>query len=290
MKIFTYISIAAAWIAYGVYQFSTSAATLFGLVAVAFILMGMVYDLCHAMKPAVAQARDDHYSAPRKPFIEPEAAPSPTPSYGPSEKSPISTDEGSKPLAGMSFALTGKMPVKRAKMECLIEHMGGTVHKRIRKDTTYLVTGYFSKRESAKEVKADKWNTPTLDVSELAEMCGITFDDIRDRYYQIVPSELVSIRIMGDDQRREVREFSKVASGQRTLLKELMQLRPDIALPHPVQVILQSGDDMELATIDRLKFNTSVGDYLMYSTDGEALYIDDLRDCSVNDIIRVMAA
>lgn len=219
---------------------------------------------------------------PRTP-IEPEAAPSPTPSYG-------SSEEGSKPLAGMSFALTGKMPVKRAKMECLIEHMGGTVHKRIRKDTTYLVTGYFSKRESAKEAKADKWNTPTLDVSELAEMCGITFDDIRDRYFQIVPSELVSIRIMGDDQRREVREFSKVASGQRTLLKELMQLRPDIALPHPVQVILQSGDDMELTTIDRLKFNTSVGDYLMYSTDGEALYIDDLRDCSVNDIIRVMAA
>ena len=189
----------------------------------------------------------------------------------------------------MSFALTGTMPVKRTKMECLIEHFGGTVHKRIRKDTNYLVTGD-SRELSAKESKAYKWNTPTLTVSELAEMCGITSDDIRDRYSQIVPSEAVSIRIMSDEQRREVREYSKAASGQRTLLKELMQIRPDIALPHPVQVILQSGDDLELTTIDRLKFNTSVGDYLMFGTDGEALYIDDLRDCSVNDIIRVMAA
>ena len=239
------------------------------------------------IEPEAAPSPIEPEAAPS--HIEPEAAPSPTPSYGPSEKSPISTDEVSKPLAGMSFALTGTMPVKRTKMECLIEHFGGTVHKRIRKDTNYLVTGD-SRELSAKEAKADKWNTPTLTVEELAEMCGITSYDIRDRYSQIVPSEVVSIRIMSDEQRREVREYSKAASGQRTLLKELMQIRQDIALPHPIQVILQSGDDMELTTIDRLKFNTSVGDYLMFSTDGEALYIDDLRDCSVNDIIRVMAA
>ena len=307
MNIYGSISSASAYSAITVLNFSDghTAKQVATLLFVLAILSAVLMVVCTLRRSFGLQVREastapsiDRHSprtgeSPRRPMprtpIEPEAAPSPTPSYGPSEKSPISTDEG-KPLAGMSFALTGKMPVKRAKMECLIEHMGGTVHKRIRKDTTYLVTGYFSKRESAKEAKADKWNTPTLDVSELAEMCGITFDDIRDRYFQIVPSELVSIRIMGDDQRREVREFSKVASGQRTLLKELMQLRPDIALPHPVQVILQSGDDMELTTIDRLKFNTSVGDYLMYSTDGEALYIDDLRECSVNDIIRVMAA
>lgn len=309
MNIYGSISSASAYSAITVLNFSDGhtakqVATLLFVLAILSAVLMVVCTLRRSFGLQVREAstapRIDRGNSPRtgesssrpKPRtpIEPEAAPSPTPSYGSSEISPISTDDGGKPLAGMSFALTGKMPVKRAKMECLIEHMGGTVHKRIRKDTTYLVTGYFSKRESAKEAKAGKWNTPTLDVSELAEMCGITFDDIRDRYYQIVPSELVSIRIMGDDQRREVREFSKVASGQRTLLKELMQLRPDIALPHPVQVILQSGDDMELTTIDRLKFNTSVGDFLMYSTDGEALYIDDLRDCSVNDIIRVMAA
>ena len=71
-------------------------------------------------------------------------------------------------MAGMSFALTGKMPVKRALMECFVEYMGGTLHKRVRKDTRYLVVGE-SHTVSGKEDKADKWGTPTLSVDELTE-------------------------------------------------------------------------------------------------------------------------
>lgn len=289
MKIFTYISIAAAWIAYGVYQFSISAATLFGLVAVSFILMGMVYDICNAMKPAVAQARDDHYSAPRKPFVKPEAAPSPAPSYGSSEKSPISTDEGSKPLAGMSFALTGKMPVKRAKMECLIEYMGGTIHKRVFSNTSYLVVGE-SRRVSNKENKAAEWNISEITVEELAQMCGVTYYDIREHYYNIVPREVTGARMMADMRRAEVRQYGKASMNQRTYLKELMQMHQDITLSQPIQVVVKVDEDMELAAVDRLKYNASVGDYHLFTTDGEAIYLDDIRDCSINDIIKAVAA
>lgn len=309
MNIYGSISSASAYSAITVLNFSDGhtakqVAALFGLVAVGTIVIAIIRNVRQSIGLQVREAsatsghtartnsprtgESSQRSATRTP-IEPEAVPSPTPSYGTSEISPVSTDEGSKPLAGMSFALTGKMPVKRAKMECLIEYMGGTVHKRIRKDTDFLVMGE-NREVSGKESKASRWNTPALSVEELAKMCGITYYDIRDRYFQIVPSEVVGERIMTENTRREVHQYNKAADEQRTLLKSLMEMRTDITLPHPVQVIVSVDNEMELATIDRLKYNAHVGDYLMYSTEGEALYINDLRDCSVSDIIRVLAA
>lgn len=306
MNALSTISIVSAWIGLTILNISDSTtakqvATFFGLVAVGTIVIAVV---CHVRTAIGLQVREA--SAPTSGTrgigsITPEqgtarrtaqgreaAAQPPTPSYGTGEISPISAPVGSKPLEGMSFALTGKMPVKRAKMECLIEYFGGTVHKRIRKDTDFLVVGE-SREVSGKESKANRWNTPTLDVAELAKMIGITYYDIRDRYFEVVPAEVAGARIMSENTRREVRQYNKVAGEQRTLLKSFMEMRPDITLPHPVQVIVSTGDEMELATIDRLKFN-QVGDYILYSTDGEALYLDDLRDCSVSDIIGVLAA
>lgn len=306
MNALSTISILSAWIGLTILNISDTptakqVATLFGLVAVCTIVIAVV---CHVRTAIGLQVREA--SAPTSGTrgigsIPPEqgtarrtaqgreaAAQLPTPSYGTGEISPISAPVGSKPLEGMSFALTGKMPVKRAKMECLIEYFGGTVHKRIRKDTDFLVVGE-SREVSGKESKANRWNTPTLDVAELAKMIGITYYDIRDRYFEVVPAEVAGARIMGGNTRREVRQYNKVAGEQRTFLKSLMEMRPDITLPRPVQVIISTDDEMELATIDRLKFN-QVGDYILYSTDGEALYLDDLRDCSVSDIIGVLAA
>lgn len=306
MNALSTISIVSAWIGLTILNISDSTtakqvATLFGLVAVGTIVIAVV---CHVRTAIGLQVREastptsgtrdigsippEQGTARRTAQGREAAAQPPTPSYGTGEISPISAPVGSKPLEGMSFALTGKMPVKRAKMECLIEYFGGTVHKRIRKDTDFLVVGE-SREVSGKESKANRWNTPTLDVAELAKMIGITYYDIRDRYFEVVPAEVAGARIMSENTRREVRQYNKVAGEQRTLLKSFMEMRPDITLPHPVQVIVSTGDEMELATIDRLKFN-QVGDYILYSTDGEALYLDDLRDCSVSDIIGVLAA
>lgn len=216
------------------------------------------------------------------------ATPSPTPAYGASEESPILPTPG-KPLAGMSFALTGKMPVKRAKMECLIECMGGTIHKRVFSNTSYLVVGE-SRRVSNKENKAAEWNISEITVEELAQMCGVTYYDIREHYYNIVPSEVTGARMMADMRRAEVRQYGKASMNQRTYLKELMQMHQDIALSHPIQVVVKVDEDMELAAVDRLRYNASVGDYHLFTTDGEAIYLDDIRDCSVNDIIKAVAA
>ena len=167
--------------------------------------------------------------------------------------------------------------------------MGGTLHKRVRKDTRFVVVGE-SRTVSGKEDKADKWGTPTLSVDELARMCGLTYRDIRDRYNSIVPREVTGARMLADMGRAEVRQYGKASRSQRTYLKELMQMQPEITLSRPVQVILQSDEEMELATVDRLKYNASVGDYHLFTTDGEALYLDDLRDCSVSDVIKALAA
>jgi hypothetical protein len=298
MNTYLISAIASAWSGMTVMNLSTDnqarhlAAILFAL-AVMLVIIGVVVNVRRSMAvqwasiPPEQGTADRPVRAPSTP-IEQEASPSPTPSYGAAEISPISASEG-KPLAGMSFALTGKMPVKRALMECFVEYMGGTLHKRVRKDTRYLVVGE-SRTVSGKEDKADKWGTPTLSVDELARMCGLTYHDIRDRYNSIVPREVTGARMLADMGRAEVRQYGKASRSQRTYLKELMQMQPEITLSRPVQVILQSDEDMELATVARLKYNASVGDYHLFTTDGEALYLDDLRDCSVSDVIKALAA
>ena len=214
---------------------------------------------------------------------------SPTPSYGVGEISPIPEPSDDKPLAGMSFALTGKMPVKRAKMECLIEHFGGSIHRRTRKDTDFLVVGE-SRTVSSKEASAGRKNIATLSVDELAKMCGITYHDIRDRYFQIVPAELVSGRLAEEITRQEARQYAKAAQAQRNALQQVMSTRPSIVLSCPVVVISGQGEDTEVATVNRLEFHERVGDYVALSTDGEAIYISDLRDCSVADLLGSIAA
>ena len=138
MNTYLISAIASAWSGMTVMNLSTDnqarhlAAILFAL-AVMLVVIGVVVNVRRSMAvqwapiPPEQGTADRPARAPRTP-IEPEAASSPTPSYGTAEISPISASEG-KPLAGMSFALTGKMPVKRALMECFVEYMGGTLHK-----------------------------------------------------------------------------------------------------------------------------------------------------------------
>lgn len=298
MNLYIISSIASAWFGITVMNLSNDSqmrhlvAVLFAI-AVIMAVMGISANISkrYALQNARISVDQDATVQPaRNPRTPSErsATPSPTPAYGASEESPILPTPG-KPLAGMSFALTGKMPVKRAKMECLIEYMGGTIHKRVFSNTSYLVVGE-SRRVSNKENKAAEWNISEITVEELAQMCGVTYYDIREHYYNIVPSEVTGARMMADMRRAEVRQYGKASMNQRTYLKELIQMHQDITLSQPIQVVVKVDEDMELAAVDRLKYNASVGDYHLFTTDGEAIYLDDIRDCSVNDIIKAVAA
>ena len=202
MNIYYYISCAFAFVGHLVGNVSNNPIAIkvvYGCVIAAAVSMLLaaiknvrietseVYNVDRERQPRQARANESE-----RPHMQPrQVEPTPTPSsYGVEEISqPIAPEHGN-PLAGMSFALTGKMPVKRAKMECLIAYFGGTIHKRIRKDTAYLVVGD-SREVSDKESKASEWNISTITVEDLAKMCGITYYDIRDHYFDVVPKEVV---------------------------------------------------------------------------------------------------
>lgn len=75
-------------------------------------------------------------------------------------------DEG--PLKGLSFCITGVLSRPRAEMQERIAAAGGEVHERVKKGTTYLVTG--DKTGKSKIDAAKKLGARLLDESELENL------------------------------------------------------------------------------------------------------------------------
>ena len=94
---------------------------------------------------------------------------------------------------------------------------------------------------------------------------------------------------MSESKQREVSQYDRVAMNQRTLLMELMQVRQEIALAEAMPIVVGKDEEMELAKVVRLQYRANVGDYILFSADGEAIYLDDVRDCSVSDLLRNVA-
>lgn len=301
MNVYIIVSISFAFFGMFAYNIGLpSFATLLGVLSALTLFVSAIRNVIHTVNEQYSPTPETAVNTAFPPEQGSEKKPRPTAAAKPKKPakaarpttatpSPPLTRNG-KPLAGMSFALTRQMPVKRIKMECLIEYYGGTVHKNIRKDTTYLLKDLnYGLQASGKETKAEKWHIPTLSVEELADMCGFTTADIRYNYARIVPVAELDQRIKADNDRKELREFSAAAKNLREQLKQIYVEKLDILLSKAVKVIVSSGDDMELATVGRLKYNSKVGDYLLYSTDGEAIYLDDVRECSIKDLLKAVA-
>lgn len=186
-------------------------------------------------------------------------------------------------LSGKSFSITGKMPVKRDLMEMLIRHYGGVFHRNPTRGTDYLIVGE-SRRVSGKETAAQRNGVQAITLSDFAALCGVTANDICTRFHLLLP--IADIQAYSRQKSRNKAAAAERARERRELsaLKQQVAEAGDIYFTKPVQVVATDGEGMELANIVRMSC-TAVGDCVAYTTKGESIYLDDLRGCSIADLL-----
>lgn len=295
------IGIAAAVLGLLTYNFGESAhgmaAVCSGVSCIA-LLWGLIENVNNSLTVQMAaippeQGTENRASTPSRRRAQRPASPPPAPSapaYGESQTSPIPVPVEGRPLEGISFSLSGTMCVKRAKFIVLLQHFGATYHPTPKRGTTYLVTSINYLRDTKKMEQAERNGIQVIEESKMLDLCGLTVQEVKRNYFGIVPAEELDGKLLSEAMPKQVREYRKVAGSQRALLQELMASRGEMTLPHPVQAIVINEEELEIAKVERLKYNAAVGDYLLFTTDGEAIYLNDLRDCSVADILRAVAA
>lgn len=313
MNTYLISAIASAWSGMTVMNLSTDnharhlAAILFAL-AVMLVVIGVVVNVRRNMAvqwapiPPEQGTTDRPVRAPRTP-IEPEAAPSHTPSYGTAEISPISASEG-KPLAGKRICVTGKLPYKRRYVEEFIVAMGGSVSRSVTRKTDFLVyDGEYYRRvdESTKHAKACDLDIPILTWESFLDLCGLPKD------YNIFESESRGFFTAREQKRESAvlkRAYGKEYERMSGLLKEILcgdifgrvscEIRKDLIKPVSVVVKCDDADqeDIEVLRVCRYEVSPSTnprydGDFLFFDKNGNEC---DFKSLTVDSIARLLAA
>ena len=212
--------------------------------------------------------------------------------YGECEKSqPIAfaSDKKGKPLSGLSFSITGKMPIKRTNLICLIEHLGGEYHSSPRKGTTYLICGPTqSGVVSAKELKAEKRGVQVIDAYQFCQMIGIpSICHLKEHFFELVSLPEVARKKqkqrVDNERKRNVREGNE----QKRMLMEIVASAKEIVFATPLQVVANDGDDLFIANVVKIQ-HTTVGDYVLLTTDGGSLYLEDLQYDSISTLLDIV--
>lgn len=209
------------------------------------------------------------------------------------EKSQLFTSPEGKPLVGMSFSITGRMPVKRDNIICLIESLGGEYHKTPRKNTTYLIMGNTKQGciTGKMRVAYNNNDCTIINIHNFAQLIGVSSSDLKDHFFDMVDKSVMSEtkekKRITKEEKNNRKEFKKLNS----LLKELIKSKKQISLFSALQVIVKVDEnEMKLAEVNKVSYNQSTNDYILYAVDGEAIYLDDLRECSICDLAYVLSA
>ena len=212
--------------------------------------------------------------------------------YGECERSqPIAypSDKKEKSLSGLSFSITGKMPIKRTNLICLIEHLGGEFHSTPRRGTTYLLCGPTqSGAVSAKELKAEKRGVQVIDAYQFCQMIDIpSICHLKEHFFELVSLQEVARKKqkqrVDNERKRNVREGNE----QKRMLMEIVASAKEIAFATPLQVVANDGDDLFIAKVVKIQ-HTTVGDYMLFTTDGGSLYLEDLQYDSISTLLDIV--
>lgn len=232
---------------------------------------------------AYAPAEESPVSAPAEP-VSAVAAPSvSTPAIAPATDEEEERDENennsptppaAKPLAGKRVCVTGKLPYKRKAITDFIVAMGGEVKNRPTRNTDYLVAG---ENCGTKLDEAEKYGVAVIDYADLLALCGLPSNaDI----YEAMPREFREERMRGRLSSEEAREYGREFKRRLHLLQEILTSTVSDLLPRSVQVVTQVDDELELHRVSGFR-STPRGELVLLSTEGEAIYLNDLTGDSV---------
>lgn len=184
------------------------------------------------------------------------------------------TPPAAKPLEGKRVCVTGKLPYKRKAITDFIVAMGGEVKNRPTRNTDYLVAGEDC---GTKLDEAEKYGVAVIDYADLLALCGLPSNaDI----YEAMPREFREERMRGRLSSEEAREYGREFKRRLHLLQEILTSTVSDLLPKSVQVVTQVDDELELHRVSGFR-STPRGELVLLSTEGEAIYLNDLTGDSV---------
>lgn len=185
-----------------------------------------------------------------------------------------------KPLSGKRVCVTGKLPYKRRDVEDFITAMGGTLSRRPTRRTDWLVMG---EDGGTKIDEAERYGIPQIDFADLLALCGLPADaDI----IAAMPREYRETRRQTRLSSEEAREYGREFRRRVNLLTEIMTSAVSDLLPKVVQVVQRVDDELELCRVSSFR-STAQGELVLLSTEGEAIYLNDLTGDSVVRLLGV---
>lgn len=185
-----------------------------------------------------------------------------------------------KPLSGKRVCVTGKLPYKRRDVEDFITAMGGTLSRRPTRRTDWLVMG---EDGGTKIDEAERYGIPQIDFADLLALCGLPADaDI----IAAMPRDHREARRQTRLSSEEAREYGREFRRRVNLLTEIMTSAVSDLLPKVVQVVQRVDDELELCRVSSFR-STAQGELVLLSTEGEAIYLNDLTGDSVVRLLGV---
>ena len=197
-------------------------------------------------------------------------------------------------LQGKSFSITGALPVSREAFASFIERNGGEFHPNPKRSTQYLIaadTGIYG--YTGKMAKAMANGTQIIDPLTVCEWVGVSLEQIA--------ANPISYTYGSVDQEHRAQAAKSLNGEQRTIkkatagLRESLQIYVDahdkVKFAEPVRVMVEDSDEVARCIgIAVYRTASHRKEYVLCTTEGEAVYLDDVHPGCVADIYAAAVA
>lgn len=197
-------------------------------------------------------------------------------------------------LQGKSFSITGALPVSRDAFAAFIERNGGEFHPNPKRNTLYLIaadTGIYG--YTGKMAKAMANGTQIIDPLTVCEWVGVTMAQVKEgtrsaaygdgsAHYKAEASANL---------RKEQRIIAKATDGLRESLQLYVDAQEKVKFAEPVRVMVEDSDEVARCIgIAVYRTASHRKEYVLCTTEGEAVYLDDVHPGCVADIYAAAVA
>lgn len=197
-------------------------------------------------------------------------------------------------LQGKSFSITGALPVSREAFAAFIERNGGEFHPNPKRNTLYLIaadTGIYG--YTGKMAKAMANGTQIIEPDTVCEWVGVSLDQIAanpiaytygsvDQEYRAQAAKSLN---------GEQRTIKKATAGLRESLQIYIDAHEKVRFAQPVRVMVEDSDEVARCIgIAVYRTASHRKEYVLCTTEGEAIYLDDVHPGCVADIYAAAVA
>lgn len=197
-------------------------------------------------------------------------------------------------LQGKSFSITGALPVSREAFAAFIERNGGEFHPNPKRGTLYLIaadTGIYG--YTGKMAKAMANGTQIIDPLTVCEWAGVTMSQVKEGTRAAVYGGSSSHykAEASANLRKEQRTIAKATDGLRESLQLYIDAHDKVKFAEPVRVMVEDSDEVARCIgIAVYRTASHRKEYVLCTTEGEAVYLDDVHPGCVADIYTATVA